>query len=89
MSISSNSIISVSNSERETAPDPVVAELKERVRDRRLESELQCCLDRVSYKLNLYDRYGVPIQELQAARSLRRVQDSLEEVLDYFEGEPP
>lgn len=89
MSISSNPLISTSNSTHETPDRLRVSGLKERVRDTILARELQCCLERVSFKLNLNDTYGVKIEELQAARALRAVQDSLEEALSYFEEAAP
>jgi triphosphoribosyl-dephospho-CoA synthetase len=63
-----------------------VINLKEKVRDRLLSRELQCAIERVTHKLDLYDTYGVPIEELEAARSLRKLQDSLEHALSCFEG---
>jgi Cft2 family RNA processing exonuclease len=66
----------------------VEKELKERVRDIMLERQLTCSLERVSYKLELFNRYGVAIEERHTARSLRTVADALETALECLAGGP-
>ncbi len=55
------------------------------VRDIRMERQLWCCLERIRWRLALYDKQGVPEHDHSYVRSLRQSESVLEELLRLIE----
>ncbi|MGA7075614.1 MAG: hypothetical protein WBZ42_03580 [Halobacteriota archaeon] len=86
--LSAPNALSVSTLERElwTSDAERRQTLGGHVKDILMEQQLRCCLERIRWKLGLFEKYGVPNHDRPYVRSLRQSEKALSATLG-LEGE--